>query len=541
VPPRTAGVPPARRDFLLIVLILIVIDAAAAILLIYVYYPRRREEALARARGQLALLARDRQNEIEGWVAERLADVELTASLLGANGIDARAPELLDHYLRAYRYESAIILNDDGTVVFRRGRDATDLATIAEFVRQAPPTSRSWIDFRRTAKGEPKILSVCRMTQSGRGTVVFVSNPYDYVYPLFNTVTVASRTGETVLIGLYGDWGVALSPYRFGSAPPMTVRAKIPAGLAAEQLARGEQSIRMVDRRGIPIIGVVKAIPRTLWVVFAKIDEVEAVEGAVDESVRLGEMFAFGSLMVATTAFVILRSRRVFRMRQAEEAVRHLSARVLRVQDETQRRIARELHETVAQSLAGLRMNLAMMQRTEMVAESLEIVDSSMNEVRTMSYLLHPPMIDQAGLITALRWYLEGFQQRSGIATTLIAPDDLGRLARSLETTVFRIVQESLTNVQRHSGSAIARVAVQRDGDRLSIEIADEGRGLPPALRDNQSALLASGVGIAGINERVHELRGEMNIRSSESGTTLTVTLPIDRHHSDKTLITTVR
>lgn len=524
---RRGGVPPARRDFLLVTLILIVIDAVAAVLLIYVYYPPRREEALARARGQLALLARDRQNAIEGWVAERLADAELTASLLSANGIDARAPDLLDHYLRAYRYESAAIVADNGTLLLRRGSDKTDFPTIAAFVRQAPATRGASIDFRRSVIGEPKILTACRLTGSRPAAVLFVFDPYDYIYPLFNTVTVASRTGETVLIGLYGEWGVALSPYRFGSAPPMTVRARIPPGLAAEQLARGEQSIRMVDRRGMAVIGVVKAIPRTPWVVFAKIDEAEALEGAVKESMRLGLMFAFGSLMLAMTAFAILRSRRVYQMRAAEETVHHLSARVLRVQDETQRRIARELHETVAQSLAGLRMNLGMMQRTEIVADSIEIVDNAMNEVRTMSYLLHPPMIDQAGLITALRWYLEGFQQRSGIATTLNAPDDLGRLSRSLETSVFRIVQESLTNVQRHSGSAAARVAVQRDGDRLSIEIADEGHGLPPALRDDPSALLASGVGIAGINERVHELRGEMNIRSSDAGTTLTVTLPI--------------
>ena len=523
---RRDGVPPARRDLLLVALILIVIDAVAALLLIYVYYPPRREEALARARGQLALLARDRQNEIEGWVTERLADAELTASLLSANGVDTRAPDLLDHYVRSYRYESAAILAEDGTLLLRRGSDKTDLATIAAFARQAP-AKRASIDFRRSVTGEPKILTSCRLTGSRPAAVVFVFDPYDYIYPLFNTVTVASRTGETVLIGLYGEWGVALSPYRFGSAPPMTVRARIPPGLAAQQLARGEQSIRMVDRRGMPIIGVVKVIPRTPWVVFAKIDEAEAVEGAVEESMRLGQMFAFGSLMLAMTAFAILRSRRVHQMRAAEEAVHHLSARVLRVQDETQRRIARELHETVAQSLAGLRMNLGMMPRTEIVADSIEIVDSAMNEVRTMSYLLHPPMIDQAGLITALRWYLEGFQQRSGIITTLNAPDDLGRLSRSLETSVFRIVQESLTNVQRHSGSATARVAVQRDGDRLSIEIADEGHGLPPALRDDPNALLAAGVGIAGINERVHELRGEMNIRSSEAGTTLTVTLPI--------------
>jgi signal transduction histidine kinase len=215
--------------------------------------------------------------------------------------------------------------------------------------------------------------------------------------------------------------------------------------------------------------------------------------------------------------------------------VRHLSARVLRVQDETQRRIARELHETVAQSLVALRMNLGSIKRFfngndgggRILEDSLTIVDDAVAEVRTVSYLLHPPMIDQAGLITALRWYVEGFQQRSGIATTLEAPEDLGRLPRDLETAVFRAVQESLTNVQRHSGSTTARVTVQRDGERLSIAVSDEGRGLPAALGQDRNALLASGVGIAGINERVHELHGSMSVDSSEKGTTLSVTLPL--------------
>lgn len=527
---RRDGVPPARNDLLLVALILIVVDAAAAAFLVYVYFPARRDEALAREPAQLALLARDRQNALAGWVAERLADAELTASLLGGRA----APELLDHFLRAYKYESAVIVDGAGAEVLRRGSGDTDAATIADFARTPRTPSGAWIDFRRTAKRKPKILTACRVA-SPPATVVYVSDPYDYIYPLFSTVAVASKTGETNLIGLYDEWAVGLTPYRSGSPPPMTVSRRIPRQYAAEVLALGERSITLNDRRGMAVIGVVKAIPRTQWVVFAKIDQDEVVGGAVDETVRLGRLLAFVSLLLATTAFAILRSRRVHKMRAAEDQVVRLSARVLRVQDETQRRIARELHETVAQSLAGLRMNLGTMKRFvgpetgggEIVDDSLSIVDDAMAEVRTLSYLLHPPMIDQVGLITALRWYVEGFQQRSGIATTLDAPEDLDRLPRDLETAVFRIVQESLTNVQRHSASATARVSVSRADGRLSIEIADKGRGLPAALRDNDDALLASGVGIAGINERVREVRGEMRVHSSEKGTTLSVTLPL--------------
>jgi signal transduction histidine kinase len=179
-------------------------------------------------------------------------------------------------------------------------------------------------------------------------------------------------------------------------------------------------------------------------------------------------------------------------------------------------------------------MNLAVIQRhvdgdgaSEIVADSIGIVDDAVAEVRTMSYLLHPPMIEQAGLPTALRWYVDGFQQRSGIATTLEVPADLERLPRDVETAVFRIVQEGLTNVQRHSGSSTARITVRRDAERLVVTIGDEGCGLTPAFRENHSALLAAGVGVAGINERVHELGGELTIASSEHGTSLNVALPV--------------
>lgn len=651
---RRGGVPPARRDFVVITLTLIVVDAVAAALLMRVYLPAREEAALANAPVQLSLLARDRQTALAAWVAERLADVELTQSILGEQGVDQRANALFDHYRDAYHYESALIVDDDGQVLLRRGSDATDLPTIVDFIRERPATAGGWIDFRRTAKRAPKILVGGRLGGARPATIVLVSDPYDYVYPLFNTATSVSRTVETNLIGLYDGWGVGLTPYRYGAPPPMTARVRIPPMRATQVLLVGERSIRMVDRLGHSVIGVVKTIPRTHWVVFAKIDHDEVIEGAIDETIRLGILFALASIIVAMVAFVILRSRRVHAMRVAEmqlarlyenttsgilvmrvvrdergkpvdhellymnpaaeaffsvnaqaeigkrsarasylvwpadirernyevaltgkaanyerfderaqrwfdtrcfspapgqfaqvltdvterikseDSVRHLSARVLRVQDETQRRVARELHETVSQSLASLRMNLGMMERfvdddgkgAEVVADSLGIVDDAMSEVRTVSYLLHPPMIDQAGLITGLRWYLDGFQQRSGITTTFEAPEDLGRLSQSLETTIFRIVQEGLTNVQRHSGSATARVLLRREGDVLTVQIADEGHGLPPRLRDDRSALLGSGVGVAGIHERVHELHGEMRIESSEKGTTLTITLP---------------
>lgn len=655
---RRGHVPPLGRDLFAIVLILVIVDAIAAVFMVNVYLPRRRREVLAGAPAQLALLARDRQNALTGWVRERISDAELTASMLAAAPRDHVAPELLDRYLHKYGYESAFIVDESGAVVLHRGSNKTDNASAASFAREAMKTSGAKIDFVRVG-GIPKVFTACPFARRGvKRSVLFVSDPYAYVYPLFSTGSVASKTGETNLIGIYGEWGLALNPYRSGSPPPMTVRKPIPKDYAATALATGEQSIRYVDRNGMPVVGVVKAIPRTPWVVVAKIDEREVLAGADAEAWRLGQLLAVVSLILASTAFFILRSRRVHELREAEdqlarlfensmtgiitfqvifgdagapvdheildmnpaaerlfgvsaateigkrsaeiayfrwtdeerainyqvalsgtsieyerfnpvlerwfetrsfsprysqfahlctditerkkteETMRNLSARLLRVQDDAQRRLARELHDTVGQNLTGVRMNLGYMKRfaaadgraAAAVDDSINATDDAISQIRTLSYLLHPPMIDQAGLLTALRWYVDGFERRSGVATTLAVPHDLGRLSRDVETTVFRIVQEGLTNVQRHAGSATAKISMERLDDRLFVEIADRGRGLPAGLRNDRDALAASGVGIAGINERVRELGGEMTVHSTDEGTTLRVTLPVGRH-----------
>jgi PAS domain S-box-containing protein len=222
--------------------------------------------------------------------------------------------------------------------------------------------------------------------------------------------------------------------------------------------------------------------------------------------------------------------------KKAERALHHLSGRLLQLQDEERRRIARQLHDTTAQSLAAIRLNLARIGRSpagsagvvkEAVEESVALTEQSIAEIRTLSYLLHPPMIDEAGLLPSLRWFVRGFQERSGITATLEAPEEMSRLPQELETAVFRIVQEALTNIQRHSGSKVAKIHLERHPQHLRLEITDEGRGMPQELRDSPNALLASGVGIVGIQQRVRELGGRMEIESHDRGTRLVVTLPV--------------
>ena len=172
--------------------------------------------------------------------------------------------------------------------------------------------------------------------------------------------------------------------------------------------------------------------------------------------------------------------------------MRTLTGRLMRAQDDERRRIAQMLHETTAQNLAALKMLLARLNRTSdrlsdertaaPLTESISLAEQSMTEIRTLSYLLHPPFLDEAGLLSALRWYAAGFAERSGITVDLDLPESFERLPRDTETALFRIVQESLINIHRHAGSETARIRLQRDAETLVLEIDDRGRGIPNGL-----------------------------------------------------------
>jgi len=231
---------------------------------------------------------------------------------------------------------------------------------------------------------------------------------------------------------------------------------------------------------------------------------------------------------------LVFKVRDVTERRKIERA--QLSDRLLRSQDEERRRIARQLHDTTAQNLAALRWNLSRINQSALgaepvvrnsVDESIALADQSIMEIRTLSYLLHTPLIDVAGLLPSLRWFTRGFEERSGIKVTLDVPDDLDRLPAESETALFRIIQEALTNIQRHSGSAVAHIRLTRDQQNLRLEVVDEGIGLPIHLRDHGEALAAAGVGIAGMRQRAKELGGSMQIESQNRGTRMAVTLPI--------------
>ena len=220
---------------------------------------------------------------------------------------------------------------------------------------------------------------------------------------------------------------------------------------------------------------------------------------------------------------------------RAEEDLRRLSQQLLRARDDDRRRIARELHESAGQSLAALKMTLGRLRQVlgvgteaarSLLASSVELADAAVREVRTVSYLMHPPMLDDAGLGPALHWYARGFTERSGIQVEVDVPAKLPRQSQELETTVFRIVQEALTNVHRYSGSRTAQIRIACQDGEICAEVRDQGCGLPPPSRSRGGAE-AMGVGIAGMRERVKQLNGSFAIESAPGqGTTVRVTLP---------------
>ncbi len=223
--------------------------------------------------------------------------------------------------------------------------------------------------------------------------------------------------------------------------------------------------------------------------------------------------------------------------KQAEDNVRALSGRLLQLQDDERRHIARELHDSAGQLLIALGMNLASIEHEakqlsakarEACRAGLELVQELSGELRTISHLLHPPLLDEAGLASAVQLYVEGFAERSKIAVELELSPEFGRLSPEAETAVFRIVQECLTNIHRHSGSSNASIRIARAIREVRVEVRDQGKGIPAGKHPNSPAF-KTGVGIQGMKERVAQLGGHFEIRSGKNGTIVVATLPVTK------------
>jgi PAS domain S-box-containing protein len=220
---------------------------------------------------------------------------------------------------------------------------------------------------------------------------------------------------------------------------------------------------------------------------------------------------------------------------QQSEQLRELSQRLLQIQEDERRHVARELHDSAGQTLTALGMSLGHVaqlasrsapQLVDDLKETDQFVRQLSQEIRTMSYLLHPPLLDESGLPVALRWYAQGLAERSGLTIDVNIPDDLGRFPRQMELMMFRLVQECLTNIHRHSGSKTAEITVWREEAEVLLEVQDQGKGIPAdRLASIQSQ--GGGVGVRGMRERIRRFKGRMDIASNDSGTRITFRFPV--------------
>jgi len=277
-------------------------------------------------------------------------------------------------------------------------------------------------------------------------------------------------------------------------------------------------------------------MPATIWIV-SHDQEVKFDSEDVRVMTGLAEFTACAlRLTKASETDRLARTSLEVALEMRVEQLRDLSTRLMRLQDEERRSLARELHDSAGQFLAGVQMSLYALSKNSALVpadrsaltDALELVDRCNTEIRTMSYLLHPPLLDESGLRSALSVYAEGFANRSKIRVDLEVPEDLGRLPNDVETALFRVVQQSLLNIHRHSGSPLARIVVKPGAEGVAVEISDEGKGIPAdILKGFSSGGRLAGVGIYGMRERIRDLGGQFDVQSSPNGTTIVVSLPL--------------
>jgi signal transduction histidine kinase len=229
--------------------------------------------------------------------------------------------------------------------------------------------------------------------------------------------------------------------------------------------------------------------------------------------------------------------RKTYQLEMLNRDLRTLSARLITTQDEERRRIARDLHDSVGPLLAALSMNNGLVhqqaeklgpQAVEALRQNSELIEQLSKQTRTISHLLHPPLLDEIGLLPAIRMFAEGFGERSNVKVTVELSPEIGRLPPTMEISIFRIVQECLTNIYRHSESKTALIRISPTRDKsLTVQVSDEGKGIPLDSRISTLVGNSHGVGLSGMRERVRELGGTLDIQSNGNGTTVTASLPV--------------
>ena len=314
----------------------------------------------------------------------------------------------------------------------------------------------------------------------------------------------------------------------------------------------GEQRIQLLQesvalkQSGVSTLEDQAAITRRIVAVSNQTDSVlqamqdeeqRLLNERLDRGERVARLVAFllASTFLIACLFLILHhlllTRELLGRQRAETSLRSLSARILQIQDEERRKFSRDLHDSLSQYLVGTKMNIDLLAgelpNNPLLADSSELLERALAETRTISHLLHPPMLDETGFATAARWYVDGFSKRSGIKTSIDIPENFDRLPPAAEIALFRVLQESLTNVHRHSRSNEADVTVALNQQNVVLQVRDNGAGMPPDFLERfLSNAGNTGVGLAGMRERIRELGGHLDVQSDASGTFIAAVVP---------------
>ena len=308
-----------------------------------------------------------------------------------------------------------------------------------------------------------------------------------------------------------------------------------------KQAPQNQQGQADLDRRGIPLASEMTVVTQQMRAEEQRLFQLRGIATHrlfIVAVVTLAIAFILALELLAVhyrllSAELTAREDAEGTARQSEESLRRLTGRLLQLQDAERRKFSRELHDSLGQYLTGVKMNLEMFvsQRKEsLLAEAIQLLDQSIAETRTISHLLHPPLLDEAGLSSAAKWYVEGFAQRSGIEVNVTLPDEVRHLPKPVALGLFRVLQESLTNIHRHSNSTKAEVAVELLPDHVALTVRDYGKGIAPVLLENfRASGTNSGVGLAGMRERIRELGGQLTIRTCAPGTLISVSLPLSK------------
>jgi PAS domain S-box-containing protein len=291
---------------------------------------------------------------------------------------------------------------------------------------------------------------------------------------------------------------------------------------------------------GVPLENFVEASARPAFRKLLQQAELGSSESELQllrtDGALISTNFSLRLLSRDKSAIGILITDLTAQKQQAEFVIRleQFAVRLQQLQDEERRRFARELHDSVGQLVVSIGLNIARVKKeahklspevAQLVTANAAMVNEISDQIRTISHLLHPPLLDEVGLPSAVRWYVDGFAERSKIETALEIEENFDRLPRETEIAAFRAVQECLTNIHRHSGSSSCSVKIIRDGQQLRIEIKDSGRGIPESKLVN--LMSSGGVGLRGMDERLRQIGGTLTIDSNARGTTITATLPI--------------